>query len=91
MAYKGWYRTKSGRYYFRFSLEEQRNGEVRIFIESQPGYGSRSAGGHVTHRYGVGSRPYICYEPAPRNRRDALAIAKCWSESTERYILSGRF
>lgn len=90
MAYVGKYRTESGRYYFSWSFEEQSDGEVRIYIVSQPSYGGRDAGAHETHRYGLGSgRPYICYEPAPDNREDAIEVAKAWAERTEKYILWG--
>jgi hypothetical protein len=90
MAYKGTYRTKSGKSYFRFSFEKHRNGEERIYILAQPSYRGRSTDGHSTHRYGLGSRPYICYEPAPKNRDEAINIAKAWAENTEKYIASGK-
>ena len=91
MPYRGTYRTESGRYYFSWSFEEHSDGEVRIFIVSQPHYGSRPSGGHETHRYGVGSsRPYICYEPPPDNLADAIEVAKAWAERTEKYIRWGQ-
>ena len=90
MPYTGTYRTKSGRNYFRFSFEKQYNSEIRIYILSQPSYMGRSKGSHPTHRYGVSSRPYICYEPEPKNRSDAIKIAKAWAENTEKYIETGR-
>lgn len=91
MAYRCTYRTKSGRYFFKFSLVQLSSGEVRIYIDSQPSYGwMRSENGHVTHRYDVGSRPYICYEPTITNRSDAIKVLKGWSENTESYIDTGR-
>ena len=90
MPYVGTYRTKSGRHYFRWSFEEQSDGEVRIFIVSQPNYQGRDEGAHETHRYGLGSgRPNICYEPAPDNLADAIEVAKAWAERTEKYIRYG--
>ncbi len=92
MAYRCTYRTKSGRNFFKFSLVQLSSGEVRIFIDYQPSYGRwRSESGHATHRYGIGSRPYICYEPTLTNRSDAIKVVKVWSENTERYIDTGRF
>jgi len=90
MPYTGTYRTKSGRSYFRFSYEDQYDGEVRIYILSQPSYRGRPSDCHSTHRYGVSSRPYICYEPAPTNQSDAIKISKAWAENTEKYIEYGR-
>jgi hypothetical protein len=90
MAYKGTYRTKSGRYYFRFSFEKQRNGEERIYILDQPSYRARATDGHSTHRYGLDRRSYICYEPSPRNRDEAIKVAKAWAENTEKYIETGK-
>ena len=43
----GTYRTKSGRYYFRFLYEEQDDGEWRMYIASQPSYDGRSTGQHA--------------------------------------------
>jgi hypothetical protein len=90
MAYVGRYRTESGRYCFSWSFEEQSDGEVRIYIVSQPSYGGRSSGAHETHRYGLGSgRPWVCFEPPPSSREDAIEVAKAWAERTEQYILWG--
>ena len=83
MPFIGTYRTESGRYYFKWSFEEQSDGEVRIYILDQPSYGGRADGAHETHRYGLSSdRPYICYEPPPDNREAAIQIAKAWAERT---------
>lgn len=89
MAYVGTYRTESGRNYFRWSFEEQSNGDVRAYILDQPSYQGRATDAHSTHRYGLGRRPYICYDPMPDNRDDAIEIAKAWAENTERYIETG--
>lgn len=89
MAYKATYRTKSGRYYFRFSYERQSDGEVRIYIVDQPSYRGRATGGHPTHRFDVDSRPYICFVPPPTNLDDAIKVSKAWAERTDRYIETG--
>lgn len=90
MAYKGTYRTKSGGSYFSFSYEQQRNGEVRAYITSQPSYQGRATDAHSTHRYGVGSRPYICFGSTPTNLSAAVEGSKTWAERTERYIRTGK-
>ena len=89
MAYNGTYRTKSGRNYFRFSFVQQPNGEVRAYIESQPSYGGRPTDRHSTHRHWEGSRPYVCFEPLPRNLAEAIDVAKSWAEHTEQYVRNG--
>ena len=88
MNFIGDYRTKSGYFYFRFSFEQQANGEVRAYIIRAPSYAGRPTDGHSTHRYHDG-RYYICYEPMPGNFKDAIAVAKEWAECTENYILYG--
>lgn len=88
MSYIAEYRTRSGRSYFRWEFEWQKNGEIRAYILRAPGYGNRPAGGHTTHRYtDEAGDCYICYDPMPTNWDDAVAIAKEWAERTERYIL----
>ena len=92
MAYRGTYRTKSGKNRFSFSFEKQSNGTVRAYVSRQPSYRGRPRDGHSTHRYGVNSRPYVCYEPQPRSLKSAINVAKKWSDKTERYIdRGGRF
>ncbi len=90
MAYRCEYRTLSGRYTFRFSIERQDDGDFHIYIEDQPSYCGRDSDGHSTHRYGVSSRPYICYDPMPTSREDAIEILKVWSDKTDAYIETGQ-
>jgi hypothetical protein len=89
MPYVGTYRTKSGRFHFRWSFEQQPNGDVRAYITDSPTYQERKTDCHSTHRYGLGARPYICYEPPPQNLKGSIAVAKEWAERTEKYILYG--
>jgi hypothetical protein len=89
MSYIGTYRTQSGRNYFRWSFEEQSNGEVRAYILNQPDYHGRAEDGHSTHRYGLSDRPYICYDPMPEDLQDAIEVAKVWADKTEHYIETG--
>lgn len=44
------YRTKDGRADYEFSFEQQRNGEWRAYIVSQPSYRGRSTSLYDTHR-----------------------------------------
>ncbi|MBT3380512.1 MAG: hypothetical protein HN742_00120 [Lentisphaerae bacterium] len=90
MAYRGTYRTKSGRNRFRFAFEKQPDGDVRAYIENQPSYEGRATDGHSTHRYSDGSRRYVCYDPMPDNLDDAIEVAKAWADHTEEYVRTGR-
>lgn len=77
---------------FHFTLVEQTDGTIRIYIDRQPSYPSgRATDGHSTHRYGLGcfSKPHICYDPPPRSLRDARTIAESWSRHTAKYIKTG--
>lgn len=88
MPYIGKYRTKSGKFTFRWSFESQSDDKIRIYILDAPGYGSRRSDGHSTHRYRQDDgKCYICYEPMPTKLQHAIAIAKAWAERTEAYIL----
>jgi hypothetical protein len=80
-------------YSFHFRLVEQTDGEVRIYILSQPPYPSgRSDDGHSTHRYGLGERrPFVCYDPRPLSALDAKAIAGAWARHTVFYQKTGRW
>ena len=84
------YRASNGEdFVFDFEFEPTRG--WRVYIASQPGYGPRSRGGHETHRYGIGSRPYICWDSTIRSAEDARQVAAMWAEATLRYISSGVF
>lgn len=72
---------------YQFEFIEQDDGTIHIYILRQPSYQSgQDTGGHNTHRYGVGSRPYICYDPMPRTLSDAKNIALEWAKRTSYYI-----
>ena len=91
MPYVGTYRTRSGRYYFRWSFEQQPNGEVRAYIVHAPGYGQivQEGIGEVGQD---GERLYIAFEPMPLNLEEAIEIAKQWAERADTYIaISGEF
>lgn len=91
MAYIGEYRTRSGRFYFKWSFEPQNDTTIRIYIAKAPGYENRPTDAHSTHRYtDAGGRCYICYDPMPTSMKDAIAIAKAWAERTEDYIVNSR-
>ncbi len=73
---------------FGFELEERSDG-WRVYIDRQPGYGSRPSDGHSTHRYGIGGRPFICWDRPIPSLADAIFIAAQWALRTERYIVTG--
>lgn len=73
---------------FLFEFVQQDNGDVLIYILEQPDYRpDQDQSSHGTHRYGVGtSRPYICFEPNPKNLQDAKNVAAEWAKRTAFYI-----
>ena len=78
-------------YRFTFEYVAQSDGTVHAYIRKAPGYGGRNAGAHETHRYWDSDREqhYICYEPMPRNKADAMRVSAQWAERTLRYIRHG--
>jgi hypothetical protein len=85
----GTYKTKSGRFVFRWSFERQRNSEVRAYVVEMPTYGERQTTGYLTHLNWDGERRYIDFQPMPQTYEHAVAIAEVWAERTETYIVSG--
>ncbi|MCF6197949.1 MAG: hypothetical protein L3J67_00890 [Hyphomicrobiaceae bacterium] len=85
------YTARNQRHHFTFNLVEIGT-EIRIYILEQPGYGSRDAGGHPTHRLEDGKGKYICVheDHTPTNIPDALTWLIHWSEKTTRYIDTGK-
>ncbi|TAJ42774.1 MAG: hypothetical protein EPO55_00670 [Reyranella sp.] len=75
---------------FRFTLKRQGNGSWRIYIDHQPRYGSRSNGGHETHRYvDAAGRHFICWDGEIDRLELAVFVAGLWAHMTERYIATG--
>jgi hypothetical protein len=85
------YRTRDGRTYYSFSIEEQPRGEYRSYIVAQPGYGDRLVATHTTHRLrDETGRLYICWSKPIRSEQDALRVSAAWAEATQEYIKSGQ-
>lgn len=84
------YRASSGED-FDFDFDFDPRDGWRVYITSQPDYGSRSRGEHETHRYNTGGRPYICWDTPIRTAEDAREIAAMWAEATLHYIATGIF
>ena len=85
------YRTKDGQADYRFSFENQPDGNWRVYIGSQPSYRGRSEGAVETHRLPDGERQYICWTDAICSLPDAKAIAAIWADKTQNYIRTGVF
>jgi hypothetical protein len=92
---RGEYRTKDGRAYFTFNFVETGFFFTRyeIDIVSQPSYGSRPDGLHVTHRLTSNRGGYrICLgdESQANSLSNARRWAAAWAECTWTYICTGR-
>ncbi|MEI6972757.1 MAG: hypothetical protein WCL44_14725, partial [bacterium] len=74
---------------FCFSIEKV-GSSLRVYIQEQPAYASRSAAFTVTHRLNdENSRQYVCWNVPIITWPDAESIAARWAELTGRYILHG--
>lgn len=86
-----YYRTQDGKADYGFSIERQPAGGYRVYIVSQPSYGTRDSDAHSSHRYTAGDgRRYICWEGTLKTKQDASNVAALWADNTQRYIRSGR-
>lgn len=77
----------------QFAFRAVPNGRTYdVYIRSQPGYGSRPADGHATHRLGGGGDLRICFKEghAPRSIPEAIVTSLWWSKLTAKYIRDGR-
>jgi hypothetical protein len=84
------YRTRDGQADYKFSFEQQANGDWRAYILSQPSYRSRATDSHSTHRLtDYHGRKYVCWS-TPISSADGLknVVAK-WSDATQDYIKYG--
>ena len=86
-----YYRTQDGRADYGFSVERQRDGTWRPYITSQPGYGSRAADAHSTHRLTDGAgRSYVCWTHQLQSEPEAKTVAARWADATQQYIRTGQ-
>jgi hypothetical protein len=80
------------RHFFRFDIQPV-GSEIRVFVLTQPDYGSSPDSFHVTRRCrDVSGRIYVDIDPAraPQTVPEALAWAVHWAEQTSEYIDRGR-
>ena len=63
----------------------------RVYIDRQPGYGSRNSGAHASHRLGLPNRPYVCWTNPLRTYAEARSVAALWADATQHYIATGNF
>lgn len=84
------YRSRNGRSNYRFQIRQMGPRRYRVYVISQPGYGSRDAGDHATHRLGANGDKYICFTGRIETAAQARTLAATWADNTEDYILHGR-
>lgn len=87
--HRTYYRTRDGAADYKFSLEKQRNGTWRAFIEKQPSYRGRATDAHSTHRLPTRGRTYICWTSPLRSLEEAKRVAALWADKTQQYIRTG--
>lgn len=84
------YRTKDGKADYKFSFEQQRDGDYRAYVESSPSYGSRASDIHSTHRLNDGGRKYVCWTEDLHSEDEAKTVAAKWADATQDYIKTGK-
>lgn len=84
------YRTSDGSADYQFSIEEQRNGTWKAFIEHQPSYEGLATDDHSTHRLSSGGRKHVCWDRQLKSLDDAKSVAAAWADKTQEYIKTGR-
>lgn len=84
------YRAYPTRRDYSFTFEYV-NGAWRAFINNSPDYAHRPSGSHESHRLGIGTRPYVCWQPEATSLSMAQSVAALWADSTENYIATGVF
>lgn len=77
---------------FEFEFARRPDGRIRIYIEGQPSYGTRSDDLQSTHRYFEGGRYFVCIQDhlAPRDFAEARGWANYFAIQTSRYIQTGQ-
>jgi cobalamin-dependent methionine synthase I len=86
------YRIQVASQVFEFEFAQQRDGQIRIYIDQQPSYGHRSPDLQSTHRYYENGRYFICIMDhlAPRSSAEARTWADYFAVNTTRYIQTGQ-
>jgi len=74
--------------WFKFEYKRE-NGVWLTYILRMPSLNGRDGNAHITHRYSGGGRYWICYDPQPRNLKDAQIISRVWADRELEYIATG--
>ena len=74
--------------WFQFEYKRE-NGMWLTYILRMPSLNGRDGNAHITHRYSGGGRYWICYDPQPRNLKDAQIISRVWADRELEYIATG--
>lgn len=85
-----YYRTRDGEADYKFSFEEQPEGDWLPFILAQPGYQGRDTACDPTHRLIERGRHYVCWTDPLDTLEDARAVAAMWADRTQEYIRTGK-
>ncbi|MDR1189703.1 MAG: hypothetical protein LBK95_20000 [Bifidobacteriaceae bacterium] len=86
-----WYRAFPTRRDYSFTFEHANGGGWIVYINNSPDYRGRASGSVASHRLGIGTRPYICWDSAIETLSQAQGVAALWADSTENYIATGAF
>lgn len=74
--------------WFQFEYIKE-NGVWLTYILRMPSLNGRDGNAHITHRYSGGGKYWICYDPQPRNLKDAQIISRVWADRELEYIATG--
>lgn len=74
--------------WFQFEYKKV-NGEWLAYILRMPDLNGSDPNLHYTHRYKKDGRYWVCYDPQPKNLKDAQTISKGWADRELEYITTG--
>lgn len=84
------YRTTYNPTDYGFEFKRLADGTWRVYIVSQPSYGTRPAGQHRAHWLSENGRRYVCWTGTLHTLEEAKTVAAEWADRTQRYIATGK-
>lgn len=84
------YRTSDGLEDYVFTFAYLPDG-WRVYVDRQPGYGSRDSSATTIHRLRDAQGYYVCWEGHLGTLDQAKGVAAMWADATQNYRRNGTF